>query len=230
MGIEIFRDLEQGSDAWLNARLGLLTASEIGLIVTPKLKIAANDKVRSHTYDLLAQRINGWADKTFVSFHMARGWEDEAMARYIYHEKVAPIDEVGFVTNDEWGFTLGYSPDGLVGDDGLIECKSRMPKYQAEVIINGVVPEEHIIQVQAGMLISGRKWCDYLSYSAGMPMAVIREYPDEQVQSAIIEAAAAFEKNLSEKMGEYEKSVARMKRDGLFFETERRIEQEITAS
>jgi predicted phage-related endonuclease len=229
-GIVIRRDLTQGSEEWHAARIGLLTASELGLIVTPKLKIAANEKVRCHVYELLAQRVNGWTDDSFVSFAMARGWEDEVMARFIYSENVAPVEEVGFITNDEWGFTLGYSPDGLVGDDGLIECKSRMPKYQAEVIISHAVPDEHVIQVQAAMLISGRKWCDYVSYSGGMPMAIIRVEPDERIQDAIVEAAEAFEKTLSEKMDEYLSALETMKRKGRYFETERRKEEEITAS
>lgn len=230
-GMVIHRGMTQGSDEWLNARLGLLTASELGLILTPKtLKAANNDKVRGHIWDLLAQRIHGSEGPGFTSFAMARGWEDEAMARYVYSEKVRPVEEVGFITNDEWGFTLGYSPDGLVGNDGLIECKSRMQKYQAEVVTCGVVPDEHLIQVQAGMLISGRKWCDYITYCGGAGMAIIRAHPDPRIQAAIIEAAAVFEATLAEKQAEYEASIETMKRAGRYFETERRIEQEITVS
>lgn len=234
-GMVVYRDLVQGTEEWANARLGLLTASELGMILTPKtLKIASNDKVRGHVWELLSQRVNGWVDEGFTSYAMARGWEDEAMARYIYSENVAPVEEVGFITNngwgllsDGWGFTLGYSPDGLVGDDGLIECKSRMPKYQVEVIATNTIPDEHIIQVQAGLLISGRKWLDYISYSAGVPPAIIRAYPDERIHEAIIEAAAAFEATLAEKRAEYEARIEAMKRKGRYFETERRVELEM---
>lgn len=227
MTITIHRDLVQGSDEWKNARRGLLTASELHLIITPTLKVANNDKTRGHVWELLSQRVNGWTDDGFTSYAMSMGWEDEALSRYLYSEKVAQVEEVGFITNDEWGFTLGYSPDGLVGDVGLIECKSRMPKFQVEVITTGEIPSEHVIQVQAGMMISGRKWCDYISYSAGMPPAIIRALPDPQIQDSIIGAARAFEVTLASKMAEYEAAIAAMKRNGRHFETDRRKEVEM---
>ena len=134
---------------------------------------------------------------------MLRGWEDEIAAREVYSQRYAPVDEVGFVTEDKWGFTLGYSPDGLVGDDGLIEVKSRRQKYQAETIITGEVPVDYMLQIQTGLLVTGRKWLDFISYCGGMPMFVKRVYPDEAMQAAIIGAAEEYEHRIETALAQY---------------------------
>ena len=115
-----YPELEQGSDEWLAARLGVLTASCVKLILTPTLKTANNDKTRAHVFDIAAQRITQYLEPQFIGDDMLRGMEDETYARDKYAEKCAPVTECGFITSDKFGFTLGYSPDGLVGDDGLI--------------------------------------------------------------------------------------------------------------
>jgi hypothetical protein len=200
--------LTQGTQEWLDARCGLLTASTIKLILTPTLKVASNDKERAHLYELLAQRITGYVEPAYVSDDMVRGEWDEMTARKLYAETWAPVREVGLLTNDRWGFTLGYSPDGVVGDDGLIEVKSRRQKYQVQHIVEdvaqGTIPAEHVLQVQAGLLIAERSWCDFVSYSGGLPMTVVRVFPDETVQAAIIAAARAFEERLAEKLDLYD--------------------------
>ena len=224
MTIIYHEELIQGSDEWMAARCGLLTASEMKLIITPTLKVASNDKERQHLYELLAQRITGYVEPHYVSDDMLRGREEEIHARAVYAETYAPVQEVGFITNDQWGFTIGYSPDGLVGQDGLIECKSRRAKYQMQTIIEGVVPDDYALQLQTGLLVSGRKWIDFVSYCGGLPMVTMRVYPDEKIQSAIIEAATAFEARLAERLAQYEgvlKSGARL------VETERKIVQEM---
>jgi hypothetical protein len=163
--IAVYRELLQGSDEWLEARCGLLTASEMKLILTQStLKPVRNEKASAHLYELLAQRITKHVDPRYISDDMLRGHEDEVSARELYSERYAPVEEVGFITNDKWGFTLGFSPDGLVGDDGFIEIKSRRPKFQVETILSGRVPDEYLIQIQTGFLVSERAWCDFISY------------------------------------------------------------------
>lgn len=228
MAIRYFTDLIQGSDEWLAARCGLLTASEMKLILTPKLKAAANDKSRAHTWELLAQRITGYVEPTYVSEDMLRGQEDEVEARILYAERYAPVETMGFITNDRWGFTIGYSPDGLVGTDGLIECKSRRQKYQVQTIVEnvaaGTIPDDYVLQVQTGLLVSEREWCDLVSYSGGLPMAPIRAYADPEIQDAIVAAATAFEADLASKLATYRAVTASKAR---LIPTERRIAQEM---
>ena len=224
MPLTYHRDLHQGSEEWHAARCGLLTASEMRLILTPTLRIASNDKERAHLYELLAQRITGYVEPTYIGDDMIRGHEDEIEARIIYAEKYAPVTECGFVTNDKWGFTLGCSPDGLVDDDGMIECKSRRQKYQVETIINGTMPDDYALQVQTALLVTERRWCDFISYCGGLPMVTIRVFPDPQVQAAILGAAALFEEKIAQRLEEY-----RERMDGKLrlVPTERRVEQEM---
>lgn len=194
-------DLIQGEQAWLDARCGLLTASEMKLIITPTLKVASNDKERAHLYELLAQRITRYVEPSYIGDAMLRGMDDEIDAVATYSKEYAPVTSVGFVTNDKWGFTIGYSPDGCVGDDGLVEAKSRNQKLQIKTLVEyvaaGAIDPDFMIQVQTGLLVTERGWCDLISYCSGLPMATVRVYPDDKVQAAIIEAASAFEERLT---------------------------------
>ena len=226
MSVKYHPDLIQGSDEWLAARCGLLTASEMKLIITPaKLAYASNDKERAHLYDLLAQRITKYTEPTYISDDMLRGLNDELDAKQYYEKHYSKVQDMGFITNDKWGFTLGYSPDGLVGDDGVIEIKGRRQKYQVETILSGKMPDDYLIQVQTGLLVSERKWCDFISYCGGMPMMTIRVEADEKVQEAIIKAATLFHEKLNLNHSDYEECIECSPHRFVF--TERRIEQEM---
>ena len=227
-GIVYHDDLVQGSDEWHAARLGLLTASEMKLILTPTLKIANNDKTRAHVWEIAAQRLSQYVEPSYIGDDMLRGWEDEILARDLYSKTYAPVTECGFVTNDKWGFTLGYSPDGLVGPDGLLECKSRRQKYQIQTIVehyrDGAVPDDFKLQVQTGLLVTERKWIDLVSYSGGLPMIPMRIEADAEIQEAILEASAAFETKVTEAMADF----AAAQNAGLrLVPTERRVETEM---
>jgi hypothetical protein len=231
--VTYYDDLIQGSDEWLAARCGLLTASEMKLIVTPTLKAASNEKERAHLFELMAQRISGFVEPHYVSDDMLRGQSDEVDALILYAKHCAPVQNIGFMTNSKWGFTIGYSPDALVGDAGLCECKSRRQKFQIETICVNVwddaqttIPADFVIQVQTGLLVSEREWIDFISYSGGMPLVVIRQYPDEKVQAAILEAAAGFEDRLSRRLQDYRAAVADPR--ARMIPTERKIYEDIT--
>jgi hypothetical protein len=215
--IKYFEELEQGTPEWLAARCGLITASETKLIITPTLKIAANDKVKMHLYELCAQRITKYVEPAYITNDMERGNFDEIEARIIYHDKIAPVKEMGFITNDKFGYTIGYSPDGLIGDEGQIEIKSRMQKFQMQTIATEIIPSEYLIQLQTGLMVSERKWCDFIQYSGGMPMYVHRCYPDDVFQKAILEATASFEKQAKEIIESYNSNA------GKYIMTERKI-------
>lgn len=217
-------NVTQGSDEWLSLRCGRLTASEVKKIITPTLKIANNGETRSHAYELAFQRISNFVEPQYVSDSMLRGQEEEFYARQAYCENFAPVTEVGFITNDKLGFVLGYSPDGLVGDDGLIEIKSRCGKYQVQTIAEDAVPDEYMLQLQTALLVSEREYIDFVSYSGGLPVFVKRVTADPDYQEAIIAAATAFEDRVAEVVQEYHYSLARM---GKLIPTERREAMEI---
>jgi hypothetical protein len=218
-------DIEQGSEEWHALRCGILTASEMKFIVTPTLKPASNDKERAHLFELLGQRITQHTEPRYISDDMLRGHEDEIEARIRYAENFAPVTECGFVTNDDHGFVIGYSPDGLVDYDGLIECKSRRQKFQVETILADRVPEEYMLQIQTGLLVTGREWLDFVSYCAGLPMFVKRVFPDARYQDAIIAAATDFERRLQEAQQKY---AAWLDRQPVVITTVRTIQEEIT--
>src|SRR5665647_2282738 len=147
-----YPSLVQGSEAWLDQRRGMMTASVVGQLITPKtVKPAANDYSRALTVTLAAERITGWTDPVYVSDDMFRGTMDEPIARDLYTRHYAPVTECGFMVRYDWGWSLGYSPDGLVGDDGLIEVKSREPKAQLATILADEVPLANMAQIQAGL-------------------------------------------------------------------------------
>jgi hypothetical protein len=220
--LTVLPDLIQGSDEWLEQRRGMVTASVVGQLITPStIKPANNDKSRALVAQLVAERITGWTDPQFVSDEMLRGHEDEPRAIEKYEEHYAPVTTVGFMVEDRWGFSIGYSPDGLVGDDGLVEVKSPRAKRHLTTILSGAVPSEHMAQLQCGLLVSGREWIDYVSYCGGMPLYVKRVEPDERWFYAITNAVAQFELTASSMVSEYHAVTTGMPA------TERVVEQEM---
>lgn len=156
--------------------------------------MANNSTSRGLTRLLTSERLTGYTEETFVSEDMWLGAEvNEPLARDLYRKHYAPVTEVGFLVRDDWGFSIGYSPDGLVGDDGLIEVKSRRQKIHLGTILADKVPAENMPQLQAGLLVSGRKWIDYVSYCGGMPLWTKRVFPDQQWFDAILSAVRTFE-------------------------------------
>lgn len=193
--LQTYPDLIQGSDEWLAARCGLLTASTIGKLITPKLEVANNETSRGLTATLVAERITGYSDPMFVTADMARGNSDEPIARDHYSEHKAVAAQYGFMVLMGPGYNIGYSPDGVVGSAGLIEIKSRKPKIHLTTILTNTVPAENMAQIQCGLMVSGRDWCDYVSWCGGLPMWVIRVHPDVAWFKALTFAAQIFEDN-----------------------------------
>lgn len=169
--------------------------SDAANALPPVHSVAQTDTSRGLTATLVAERLTGFTEETPMSADMWRGVEDEPRARDKYAEHYAPVTQVGFMVRDDWGFKIGFSPDGLVGDDGLLEIKSRRPKKHLQTILADEVPAENLAQCQAGLLVSGRDWLDFVSYSGGMPLFVKRVYPDQKWFDAIIQAVTAFEDN-----------------------------------
>lgn len=223
-GAVYHRDIEQDSEQWHQLRCGILTASEMKLVITPTLKVSDNDKVRTHLYHLAAQRVTKYVDPHFESYDMERGKFDEEHARAKYAEKNGEVEECGFITNDKLGFTIGYSPDGLPAE-GLIEVKSRLQKLQMQTFVEYVakdaVPPDYLIQCQTGLFIADdRKWLDFLSYCGGMKMATVRCYPDPVIQEAIGNAAVDAERRIAGILEIYQELIAS---DARLVDTERLI-------
>lgn len=186
------------------------------LIIEP----ASNDTSRDVTAKLVAERISGITEETLTSYDMWRGKECEPLARDKYSECFAPVKQTGFMVEDRWGFRIGFSPDGLVDDDGLLEIKSPRAKNHVKTVLSGGVPMEYMAQLQTGLLVSGREWVDFISYSGGMKMWRKRVHRQPKWFEAIIAAVRLFEANAAEMMRLYDEAT-----DGLPM-TERMIPYE----
>ncbi|WP_435582878.1 lambda exonuclease family protein [Amycolatopsis thermoflava] len=175
----------------------------------PVLDVARGDEATTLTLQLVAERIAGYIDPTYVGDDMLRGIEEEPRARDLYAEFYRrPVREIGFLLREEATWKLGYSPDGLVGDDGLIEIKAPRAKTHLRTILSGEVPDQYMAQCQAGLLVSGREWLDFISFSGGMPMWHTRVLPDPAWQEAIVAAVEQFEATAAEMVEEYQAKTA----------------------
>jgi hypothetical protein len=201
--LQIFSNIEQGYPQWLEARCGLLTASTIGKLLTPTGKVADNDTSRSLTETLVAERITRHVDYVQPSFDMQLGTLNEPLARQLYAEQYAPVTEIGFAIREIDGHKIGASPDGLIGDEGGLEIKSRRPKAQIRAIVTDTVPTENLAQIHTCMFVLDRQWWDYCSYSQGLPLYVHRVYRDKTWDALISAALAIFEANAARMIDTY---------------------------
>lgn len=162
---------EQRTPAWFNARLGVATASDFDKIVTTTGKESA--QLKSFACEKLAELFEGQSFKTpFVSEAMLRGQEMEAEARNMYSFLSDNlVKEVGFITTDDDVF--GCSPDGLIGDEGLLEIKCPLPPTHIKYMIEGI-DNAYRQQIMAQMIVSGRKWCDFFSYCPNYEPVLMR--------------------------------------------------------
>jgi len=215
--IEYFYDIVQGTDVWLRLKHGVLSASTFKNIITAKtLKLSMASKSTLFFDDILSQRIDENLPDNFVSYDMQRGLIDEPYAVQQYaREYDQDYKYCGFVINNRLGFPLGFSPDALIGDDGFIEIKSKMPKHQIKTILNHIagrsdelIPSEHMMQVQAGLFVTEREWCDFISFCNGNQMMTVRVHPIPEFQAAIEHAAIEVESYLRSNLRKYEDAVA----------------------
>ena len=206
------RTIIQGTDEWHNLRCGVITASEVKNIMTPHGKPAKNDKSWAYIWTKASERITQRIEPVFETRDMQRGHDEEGFAKFEYSKHFEPVSDCGFITQQFiGGVTIGYSPDGLVGMFGLIECKSRKPKYQIETLLNyqdsNKIPDEYMAQIQTGLMITDRKWCDFISYSGGLPMITIRVFSDRFYQARILDAVYAAENQIKEIVTRYQSAL-----------------------
>lgn len=169
----------------------------------PVYSLADGDTSRALTATLVAERIADFTEDLPMTGDMWRGVDSEPIARDLYSRHHAPVEEVGFMRRDERDWTLGYSPDGLVGDDGLIEIKAPRAKTHVLTVLADEVPAYYMPQLQAGLLVSGRKWIDFVSYCGGLPLWTKRVLPDPRWHDAIEAACIAFETTAAEMVARF---------------------------
>lgn len=251
MTLHVHTDLEQGTDEWLAARRGIVTASVVDKLLsleppsaltvacprcqaaeqaqclslasnTPKpiktahpervaltadlpreVTVADNDTSRALTATLAAERIFRTTEDVGMTRDMWRGVLHEPFAREEYAKRHGPVEQVGLIVREEDAWTLGYSPDGLVGDDGLLEIKAPRNRTHLLTVIAGEVPQHNMAQLQAGLLVTDREWIDFMPFVGGAPLWTKRVLPDPAWHAAIVAACVAFEKNVAQLVDAY---------------------------
>jgi hypothetical protein len=175
------------------------TAAANARTAEPILTVADNETSRGLIHTLAAERITGRAEDTPMTSDMWRGVDSEPYARdaYATHAKVE-VAEVGFMIREVDDVRIGYSPDGLVGDDGCIEIKAPRAKTHVATILADDVPAHYMPQVQAALFVSGRAWCDFISFSGGLHLWPKRVYPDARWQAVIRDAALTAEERITD--------------------------------
>ena len=188
MSIEIIT-CTQGEPEWFTARMGIPTASMFAT-VKAKGKGAADSKTRTtYMLKLIGERMTGEPMESYSNGHMDRGkvMEEEARNFYAFQVEIEP-ELVGFIRNGE----KGCSPDSLLGTDGLLEIKTKLPHLQLAVLLAGTLPAEHKAQVQGQLWVAEREWADFCSYWPGLPLFVTRVYRDEDYIKELSEEVDKF--------------------------------------
>lgn len=190
----IILDVEQGSDEWLEARLGLPTASEMHcLLSNGRLLPPFGEGALTLLDRLAAERFTGLSASGFTgNSHTERGHVVEPIAVQAYvdsgHASAMDVIEAGIMLAKG----VGASPDRLIGEDGGLEIKSKAAKGMVTLLRNGKIDKAHITQMQINMWVSGRKWWDYFVYCDGLPPFYQRFEPDLELHAKLDERVPLF--------------------------------------
>jgi putative phage-type endonuclease len=160
--------MEQGTQEWIEARLGKVTASRVA-DVAAKTKTGWGASRATYMGELIAERLTGKPVEKYTNAAMQWGSDIEADARAAYQfERATIVTQIGFAPHPSIEMA-GASPDGLVGDDGLIECKCPNTSTHIDSLLGQNVPGKYVTQMQWQMACTGRKWCDFVSFDPRMP-------------------------------------------------------------
>jgi putative phage-type endonuclease len=185
--------MEQRSEEWFQARLGKVTASRVADVLA-KIKSGESASRRNYKIQLVSERLTGEKQETYVNQAMQDGIDREFYAREKYVQQFGEVEEVGFIQHPT--LEAGASPDGLVGTDGIIEIKCPMGSTHTETLMTQDIPSKYVTQVQFQLLVTGRKWCDFVSYNPMFPEHL-------QVFVKRIEADPVYQKELESEVKQF---------------------------
>lgn len=160
--------IEQRTDAWFQARLGRVTASKVADVLAKTQSGYAASRA-NYMAQLVCERLTGQKSEGFTNAALQHGIDTEPLARAAYEAlKDVLVDEVGFVPHPSIKMA-GASPDGLVGDDGLLEIKCPNTATHIETLLSQTVPGKYNTQMQFQMACTDREWCDFVSFDNRLP-------------------------------------------------------------
>lgn len=195
--------MEQRTDDWFAARLGKVTASRVADVVA-KTKTGVSASRGNYMAQLIVERLTGKPVESFSSSAMQWGTDTEPLARAAYEMATdMMVEEIGFVEHESIPM-CGASPDGLVGDDGLIEIKCPNTATHIETLINNTIDNRYVLQMQWQMACTDRKWCDFVSFDPRMPealqMKIIRVNFNEMLVTDLENQVEQFLNEVQEKL------------------------------
>lgn len=159
--------IEQGTPEWHQLRLGKVTASRVSDVMA-KIKTGESASRKNYRAELVVQRLTGLPSESFTNAAMEWGTATEPMARIAYEiAKEVLVEQVGFIEHPTIAM-FGCSPDGLA-HDGMIEIKCPNSATHIEYLTDNKAPAKYINQMQCQMAVTGRKWCDFVSFDPRLP-------------------------------------------------------------
>jgi putative phage-type endonuclease len=195
---------EQGTQEWLQERCGKVTASRIADLMA-RTKTGWGASRANYAAQLVAERLTGCVQPSFTNAAMIHGTETEPEARRAYEFFVdRDVQQVGFVPHPAIEMA-GASPDGLVGEDGLLELKCPNTATHIETLLTGIIPDKYFKQMQFQMSCTGRAWCDFASYDNRLPermrLFVSRVERDDAAIAEIEREVCVFIAEIDETVG-----------------------------
>jgi putative phage-type endonuclease len=182
--------MDQGSQEWFTIRIGKVTASRVADVIA-KTKTGYSATRDNYMAQLVCERLTGQKGESFSNAAMQHGTDTEPLARASYEAYAdVLVDEVGFVPHPTIDMA-GASPDGLVGDDGLLEIKCPNTATHIETLLSQSVPGKYNTQMQFQMACTGRQWCDFVSFDNRLPAELqlfVKRVPRDEVFIRLIEA------------------------------------------
>jgi hypothetical protein len=183
-------NIEQGSDEWVQARVGLVTASRCGDVIDMTKKGDESAHRRDYRSELICEILTGQPYPRLITREMQWGIDQEPFARAAYEmQRDVLVETRGFVVHPDIA-RFGASPDGLVGDDGLIQIKCPNTSTHLRWMLAGTIPVEHMPQMLAELACTGREWCDFVSYDPRLPAHLqlfVRRYQRDDAMIAALE-------------------------------------------
>lgn len=194
MELQIF-NCEQGTPEWYQARAGIPTASEFDTVLAKGRGGGESKTRRTYMLKLIGERLTKEPMWSYSNTHMERGKAMEAEARDLY-QMIAEVEceQVGFLRRGD----AGCSPDSLVGENGMLEIKTKLPHLQLDCILYDELPSEHRAQCQGQLWIAEREWVDFVSYWPGLPLFAKRVFRDEPYIARLAEAVRVFNAEMEE--------------------------------
>lgn len=188
-------DCAQGTEEWFRARAGIPTASEFSTVMASGRGGGESKTRRSYMLKLAGEILTGEPMERYTNAAMERGhaMEDEARSAYAFLKDMEPV-QVGFIVNGQ----KGYSPDSLIGEDGLLEIKTAAPHILIDKLLSGEFSPEHKAQCQGGLWVAEREWIDLVTYWPKLPPLIVRAYRDEVYIAGLAKAVAQFNEELAE--------------------------------